>query len=339
MNKNIQTAIKCRLGKSLKPDFSEVNIGKYSFSPLPSEISEGFETELLLNFEDKWKEGQEGSNPGREGEIILSWLSMVLRQKLKVCSSRLNNVQIPNYNKEIIIFESLINFPDNLSELYIKLKSLPMNLLDKYVRACECYQEALLVSNSNPTISFFLFVVSVECLSNKDNDFYGYLMKELSEEREISKEKIENVYKKFKEEYGLKTNFIDFILSNFEEWKKDFSEEDFIKLLSSIYNIRSLFTHEGENLEKYIKLIDCSLKSKSISTKIGNKDLEFPGLNYLSDIIRVVLINFLAKQKVSEQDNIPELALKDSLVNLKVADDETIKKGEFVLKSKIKHRD
>jgi hypothetical protein len=339
MNQSIQTVIKCKLGKSLKPDFSGVNIGKYSFSPLPSEISEGFETELLLNFEDKWKEGQEGSNPEREGEIILSWLSMVLRQKLKVCSSRLNNVQIPTNNKEIILFESLINFPDNISELYIKLKSLPIDLLDKYVRACECYQEALLVSNNNPTISFFLFVVSVECLSNKDNDFYGYLTKELSKEKEISKEEIEKVYKKFKEEYGLKTNFIEFILSNFDEWKKEFSEEDFRKLLSSIYNIRSLFTHEGENLEKYIKLIDCSLKSKSISTKIGNKDLEFPGLTYLSNVIRVVLINFLAKQEVSQQDNIPELALKDSLVNLKVADEETIKKGEFVFKSKIKHRD
>ena len=50
MNKDIQTAIKYRLGKSLKPDFSELNIGKYSFSPLPSEIFEGFETELLFYF-------------------------------------------------------------------------------------------------------------------------------------------------------------------------------------------------------------------------------------------------------------------------------------------------
>ncbi len=340
MNKSINVSIKCRIGESLKPGFSGIQIGKYALSPLPFEPIGDFKSELLLNFEDKWDEGQLGSNPEREGEIILAWLSVVLRQKLKVASSRLNNVQIPHYGKEIIIFESPIIFPENFSDLYAKFKSLSSdNLLEKYVRACECYQEALFVSTSNPTISFFLFVVCIECLSNKDYDFYQYLMKELSTKNKISKEGISEIYKKFIEEYGLKNNFIQFVLSNFNDWRSDFSEEEFRNLLSSIYKIRSVFTHKGEDLKKYIRLVDGSLKSKSVFTKIGNSKLEFPGLNYLSNIVRTVLINFLKKQETSDVDNIPELALKDSIVNLEVADSETIKKGELVFKNKIKYRD
>lgn len=343
MSKSVQISIKCKLGESLKPGFEGINLGKYTFSPLPSESLDGFKTELLLNFEDKWTEEQQGSNPEKEGEIILSWLSMILRQKLKVSSSRLNNVQMSSSKTEIIVFESPIDFPNNISDLYTKFKSLPLDdLLKRYVRACECYQEALLVSTSNPTISFFLFVVCIECLSNKDDDFHQYLMKEISTKEEVSKKEIEDIHDKFIDECGLKRNFIQFILSNYDEWKVDFSEKEFRELLSSIYEIRSLFTHKGENLEKYIKLVDSSFKSKTVFTKIRDKKLEFPGLDYLSNIVRTVLINFLAKEKTSETDNIPELALKEGLVNLaltETAQKETIQKGSFVTKNQIKCRD
>ena len=331
-------SIKFRLGKSLKPGFSEINLGKYKISILPSGELDEFESELLLNFEDKWNEDQQGSNPEKEGEIILSWLSMILRQRLKVSSSMLNNVQIPNDNKEIIIFDSPVIFPEEILDLYNRFKSISKDSsLERYVRACECYQEALLISNSNPTISFFLFVVCIECLSNKDYDFYQYLKKEINSKKNVSKEEIDEIYRRFIEEYGLKNNFIEFILSHFDDWKRDFSEDEFRNLLSSVYQIRSTFTHKGENLKKYIKLIDSTLKSKSVVTKIGDKNLEFPGLNYLSNIVRDVLIDYLKKQEIIECDNIPELALKESLVNLVPIT--TIQKGDFVMKNQIKHRD
>jgi len=227
MSRSIQVAIKFRLGEQLKQGFAGLTFGKYNFSPLPSEFTGNYKSEMLLNFEDDWVEGQHGSNPEKEGEIVLSWLSMILRQKLKVSSSRLNNVQIQMDNKEIIVFESPIDFPDNLSEIYIKFKSLPLDKLERYVRACECYQEALLLSTANSTISFFLLVVCIECLSSKDDDFYSYLMKEISSKKDVSKKDvskkdvskkdvskkdvskkdvskkdIKDIYDKFKEEYG-----------------------------------------------------------------------------------------------------------------------------------------
>ena len=62
-------------------------------------------------------------------------------------------------------------------------------------------------------------------------------------------------------------------------------------------------------------------------------------MNYLSEIVREVLINFIERQQDSDADNIPELALKDSLVNLDLIKDEAIKKGSFIFKNQIKHRD
>ena len=136
-------------------------------------------------------------------------------------------------------------------------------------------------------------------------------------------------------------NFINFVFSHFKEWEKDFSEKEFREFLSSIYKIRSLCTHEGENFEQHIKLVN-RLGSKSVFTTIGNKDLEFPGLNYLSNLVRTVLINFLNKQESSETDNIPKLALKNSIVNLTLQErmqKETIQRGTFITKDKIKYRD
>lgn len=336
MNKYLEVSIKCKLGELLKQGLGEISIGKYRILPLPSEKTDGFKTELLLHFKDELREGQKSSNPEKEGEIILSWLSVILRQKLKTSSFRLNNVQIPNVNTELIVFESQIDLPEDILDLYMKFKSLPLETLERYVRSCECYQEALLLSTNNPTISFFLFVVCIECLSNKDYDFYQYLIKEMCSKEEISKKEINSIHDKFINEYGLKNNFIQFILSNHEDWKTNFSEDEFRELLSSIYKIRSLFTHKGESLEKYIKLIDAQLKSKTVFTIIGDKKLEFPGLNYLSILVRTVLVNFLKKQEFSDKDNIPELALKDSLVNLVPL--EAIQEGNFVAKNQIKHR-
>jgi tetratricopeptide (TPR) repeat protein len=330
--------MKCDMGEILKDGFSGITFGKYALSPLPTKSKDEFKTELLLNFIDVWKEGQSGSNPEKEGEIILSWLSLILRQKIKVNSVRLNEVSISNPNQIKIFFDSPIIFPENLYNLYTKFKSLPLDLLERYLRACECYQQALLTSNNNPSVSFFLLVVSVECLSNKEQDFYEYLIKKFDGKKEISKEEINKIYDLFIEEYGIKKNFINFIMSHYENWNGQISEEEFKKFLSSIYDIRSSFTHKGENLEKYIKFVDNTLKSKSVFTTIKDKKVEFPGLNYLTEIVQKVLIDFLEKQKNSDQDNIPQLALNESLINLEVDDKSSIKKGSFVFTNQIKHR-
>ena len=292
----------------------------------------------MLDFIDKWKDEQTGSNPEKEGEIILSWLSLILTQKVKLNSVRLNEVSISDTNQGNIIFNSPIIFPENLSDLYTKFKSLSLEVLERYLRACECYQQSLLTSSNNPSVSFFLLVVSIECLTNKEQDFHEYLIKELDEKNEVSKQEINKIHESFITEYGIKKNFINFIMSHYSGWNSQFSEEEFKKFLSSVYDIRSSFTHKGENLEKYIKFVDNTLKSKSVFTTIGDKKIEFPGLNYLTEIVQRVLINFLEKQESSECDNIPQLALNESLIHLEVDDKSSIKKGSFVFTNQIKHR-
>ena len=334
----IKVDIKFRISGKLKNDFGSIQIGKYTFSKIPSNLKDN--SELILSFRDVWKEGQIHSNPEKEAEIILSWLSVILRQRVKFDSGMLNNINNSKENKEKIVFSEEISFQDNITELYTKLKSLPYDednkLLDKYIRACECYQDALFLSSENPGISFFLFVVSIECLSDKNNNFYEHLMNEIKTTEQISKKEIEEVYKKYNENFGSHKQFIKFIIENFDEWKQSFSEDEFKKLLSSIYSIRSTFTHTGEDLKKYIELIDNTLKSKTVFTRIGDKNLEFPGLNYLSHLVGSVLINFLNSKTPSEKDNIPQLASDSSLVNL-VATTE-VKAHTSVTSNQIKHR-
>ena len=338
MNKSIKVSIKFSVGGALKPGFNGITFGKYSLYPLPTKSKENYKSELLLNFIDEWKDGQIGSNPEKEGEIILSWLSMILKQKVILDSARLNDVQINNLEDDIIIFDPILNVSENVLNLYPKFKSLPLELLERNLRACECYQQALLTSKNDPSISFFLFVVSIECLSNKEQDFYQYLMEKLKQKDNISKKEINELHNSFVEEYGLKKNFIRFITSNYDGWKSNFSEKEFNDLLSSIYDIRSSFTHNGKNLENYIKFVDKTLKSKSVFTKIKDKKVEFPGLNFLSEIVQKALINSIGKQNNPNCDNIPELALNEGKIDLEVNDELSVKKGEFIFSNQIKHR-
>jgi len=76
MNKSIKVSMKCDVGESLKAGFSGITFGKYTLSPLPTKSKDEFKTELLLDFIDKWKDEQTGSNPEKEGEILLSWLKL-----------------------------------------------------------------------------------------------------------------------------------------------------------------------------------------------------------------------------------------------------------------------
>ncbi len=335
----IDLSIKCKIGESLTPGFNGISFGKYTISPLPSKPQNNFKSELLLTFKDNWNEDQLISNPEKEGEIILTWLSVILNQKIRLDSTRLNNTDILSENKENIFFETQVNFPDEINELYNKLKSLTLteenNLLEKYVRSCEIYQEALMLSNTLPHFSFFLFVICIECLSNKDYNFYEYLINSMPNKQNVLKEEIQDIYTKFNEDYGLKNNFIQFILSNFEEWKSEFNENEFRNLLASIYKIRSRFTHEGDGMQQYLKLVS-GIKSKSVFTKIKNKEIEIIGLDYFSKIVRSALINFLDKQPVLEIDNIPKLALKESSVNL--ISTAQINRGQIVTSNLIKHR-
>ena len=335
----IKVDLKFKIGGQLKPGFDNINMGKYSIFQLPSQKQGEFKSELLLKFKDEWEEGQEYSNPEKEGEIILSWLSVVLRQKIKPDAVMMNHVGHQKIDGEKISFNNIVEFPNNMLELYNKLKSLPYNLLEKYIRACEVYQEALLLSNYNSNISFFLFIVCIECLSGKNQTFYDYLTSEMKKlnKKEISTNEIKDFSDKFNEEYGLKKNFIKFIVNYFKEWDNGFSsEEEFKDFLSSIYNLRSKFTHEGENLEKYTDIADRT-GVKSVYTKEeGKKEKEIVGLNYLSKIVKEVLINFLNEQPLLEGDNIPKLASSYGTANLIAVGN--IIKGQEITKDFFKHR-
>ena len=286
----------------------------YKITILSSQLTGEFKGQFLLSFDFNWLCDETTCDVKLLSKRIVPWLSTILGQKLRIESIRINGKDIPYGNPESIIFKSQTDLlPDEIHNLYARFISMPIaennNLLEQYIKACELYQNAVLLSASHPNISFFLFVVSVECLSEKNCDL---------------------------------NNFIDFIISNYEEWKFHFPEEEFRILLSSIYHIKSSFTHKGENINKYIILVDQKLKSKSAFTYIDDTFIEFPGLNYLNHIVRNVLLNFLRKQEIVMHegkvriDNLTPVVRKDSIAEL--VPTKAINAGDTVCSDAIKHR-
>lgn len=331
-----EVSIKIRTSGALKSGFKGLTFSRYQLMPLPSNTDSDFRGELLLNF----KGDRIPSHLVGEGKIISAWLSVLLKQKIIVDASRLNNINISKTKTENISFETECTFPENIEELYNKFKSLPLaekdSLLEKYSRACKVYQEAIILSNVYPTLSFFLLVTAIECVSTPDREFYAYLLKEMGSREDITKEEVDTIYCEYNTKYGIKNSFIEFILKNYDEWKDEFSEEEFRDLLGTAYKIRSNFTHKGKNIEEYIRVIDTIIRGKTVSRKVGNKKVEVLGLNYFSEIVRKVLIKFLDGQPDLGCDNIPELALQDITMELVATTD--IKGGEVVTADKIKYR-
>jgi len=338
MSEEVDISIKCKIEKNLNP-FEKITFGKYTLFRLPSNPQDKFYTELILNFKDKIQEGEIRSNPEEEGQIILSWLSIILQQKIIIDSVMMNNVNLPRINKQLIFYEKDTISSEEINKLYSYLTSLPLDeekTMERYIRACEIYNSALTLSDVYPEVSFLLFVTAIECLSNKNSNFYKYLMKNAISEN-ISREEINRLYSEFNKENGDLSNFISFIFNYFDDWKEIFTKEEFTALLKTIYEIRSSFVHGGEGKKDYLLLVS-TLNCKCISAKMENKEVEIPGLDYLNKVINKILVNFLSKYSNLDLDNIKKLALQRGIVNLCVDESFGCKKGDFIFRSNIKHR-
>ena len=167
---SMPVVVRFSCSREFAPTIEEGIVGKYRVKPIPSQkpIFARFGEELLLSFVDQWKRGQQHSNPVEESRYVLAWLSLALRARIGYRASKINNVdvdlqQLPKYKDFVSRLEA---FPSELNDLYHKLLSLDEALLRQYIRSCLVYQSALSMLEDSPTLTFFLLVVAIECLSN-----------------------------------------------------------------------------------------------------------------------------------------------------------------------------
>jgi hypothetical protein len=156
--------------RRIHPKYGVLSIGKYSVEPLPTTETgaQPASNRYLLRFDDEIREGESGSQPQAEATLFLAYLSLIIGSRLHIESLMVNSVnvlvgQASTYRDYQAIIEKL---PD-IDSLIAKFKKKNPEVARQFLRACEVYRSALNLMGENNTLSFFLFTIAVECLSNK----------------------------------------------------------------------------------------------------------------------------------------------------------------------------
>ena len=273
--------------KSIKPTQTEaIKIGKYKLRAVPTaraSLTDSTEN-ILLEFNDEWDADQKFSNPEEEGNIVLSFLSLIFQARIEHVASRLNTVQITAKRAHSAYLNGEIVLPPNTEKLLKKLLSMDMDLLRQYMRSCNAYKTALSLIGENPTLSFFLLVTAIEAISGK-------------------------VIKKTE-----RVNFVEFILNYLPKpVKDDIPDEKLLRtLIKEAYAMRCAFTHGGHRLSIGSLLADKS-DLPFVAHYVDNKRIYSPSLKWFEKVVRYALVSFLEKQKIkkAEEKKFPNLPEKN----------------------------
>lgn len=280
--------------RRIHPKYGVLSIGKYSVEPLPTTETgaQPASNRYLLRFDDEIREGESGSQPQAEATLFLAYLSLIIGSRLHIESLMVNSVnvlvrQASTYRDYQAIIEEL---PD-IDSLIARFKKKNPEVARQFLRACEVYRSALNLMGENNTLSFFLFTIAVECLSNKVGRGNG------------SSDK-----------------FIDFILGYLPDKSSLPSEQDWRELLQQIYRRhRSGFTHGGKEIPEAVNLAD-RLNRVYVRNMVDGKEVRTPGLKWFESVVRGALVGFLNSAKYdSEQqtDHFKELSLEYGRVMVK----------------------
>jgi hypothetical protein len=175
-----------------------------------------------------------------------------------------------------------INF-EQVKDYYNKLGQLRLKDRERYVNAARAYQSAVSLLGSNPTVSFFLLVVAIECLSN-------YVL------QAVRKEKKRERFARFVETY---------LPESMNSEKSDLPK--FKNRLETAYRLRNSFVHGGQPLPPTVSTAD-GLARPSVLYFERKKERRAPGLVWLERIVRATLLGFLEK-RIVEMPNKPRRPL------------------------------
>lgn len=281
--------------KALDPRSKEVTFGKYRLRSVPTakESLDDTHQSCILEFQDSWKEGQVSSNPVKEGDYILAFLSLVNGMKVEFNSSKLNNVQVTLRSRRPSFLSGTIDSSVDVGELCKKLESLDRDLLRQYLRSCSAYRTALSLIEDNPTLSFFLLVTAIEAVSNKvmrtgdqKKDFVNFILKYLP--------------KSFEDELG--------------------SKELLLLLIDEAYTTRCVFTHGGTEISTGTLTAD-HVKKNYVKHLVKDKEVYSPSLSWFARVVQTTLMQFIRDRKTGEGhvSILSELANEEAIIYMRAA--------------------
>lgn len=296
--------IRCELSRSFPVAENQLKLGRYKLHALPTKRNG--RPEALLVFEAHAT--AEHTNPEKEGEIILSFLSLLFNCKTKKTGYRANGVDsemLGMFNAQPSqFFEGKIELKDYSGDIQ-KLMSLGKQLTHQFVRACNAYSLALSSVEIDQSLAFLLLVTALECISTQE---------EFCPNKELNKSaKSTERYCRLVGQYCLKK----------EELYPNGGEQNFIRDLKTVYySHRSAFVHAGKEVSIASKVAD-RLNIPSLGHFVDGQEIFTPGLKWFFEVTRRTLLGFLveytAPNHAMDENVFAKIAVDNSALILQTA--------------------
>lgn len=271
-----RAVVKTRFGSSriLPPPGTYSQIDGFDIEPVPSENGK---QEAILGFDflhrtvgnvTDFDKIQLASIGETESRMWLAFLSLVTASNLEFQGAMVNGESTSAQRLRYRFPEQPpINFTQ-VADYHEKLAQLRGRDRIRFINSARAYQSAVSLMDLNPTLSFFVFIVAVECLSY-------YL----------------GTGRKLRERF---VNFIEkYIHPSVSAEKLDLMK--FRHRLDTAYRIRNSFVHRGESLPGTVYLAD-RLNLPSVIYYVRGKERRAPGLVWLEKIVRMCLLGFLEER-------------------------------------------
>lgn len=270
----IITEIRCELSRRFPIAQGDVDLFRYCLKPLPSQY--GGQQEAILIFEDDMKKGH--SNAEHEGEIVLSFMSLLFDCRVRKTGYRVNGLDIGGNHPAKAHLSELFEGPlpvEDAAEMVRHLFTLGDQLTKQFVRACNAYALAIASVELDRSLSFLLLVTALECLSTQE---------EFCSNAELDKSK------KSTERY---CRLVSAYCGDVQSLYPNGGEEAFLRDLKTVYySHRSGFVHGGKEVSIASKIADQS-GFNSIGHFVDGKEVFTPSLKWFFEITRGTLIGFL----------------------------------------------
>jgi hypothetical protein len=300
---SMKVQLRCSFGRRFPSAGGDITCGPYRIIPIPTIA--GGEQEGIFEFIEPERAGGH-SNPEREGEIILGFLSLLLNCEIQKTGFMINGIDISR-NKDAATLACLDVTPIervDFSESFHQLLRCCEQIIKQFNRACKAYALALHASTIDITLAFLLLVTSIECLSSQEE-----VIPNIEFNKSSSTERFCRVI----------TTFCSDVATHFPAD----GLEGFRRHLKTIYYVhRSGFVHSGKEVSIAATVADRA-GFPAITHFEDGQEISTPGLTWFFGVVHDTLLGFLEKypnaSSEPNKDAIFKIARESALLTMRCA--------------------
>jgi len=277
------------LTKSFPRGISKILFGNYQISPVSYFSST--EIEAMLSFSHNSTNSDGKGHPEEEVDIICKLLSVFLNARIRKLGTAADDNNIPVFDgRERLQYPQFFGYleHDALDDLISRALTLDEDMARQFIRACRCYSYALEQIPSDPAFAFFFFVTAANCMSSCDES--------ISYAESVA---ADNHADKF-------SIFVNAFIPDAIKAAEGLSDALITELLkNSFCHHRTSFIDGGKEIASASREAD---KNGSVYAQvtIDGREVNIPGLAWLSNVVRSALVGYLKALVPPSDDAINE---------------------------------